>query len=219
MPLHALVGEVWPHRREGLAFGSDLVVHVVRGSVEVGELVEVPVGPGRSVQVAVTSVSASDPAAAFVKARIALPGRPPGPGARLEVRLSDVAPSEVVLMGTMGSALPPTAAAPTCPWAAVFAAIERFEDGLALLALLEEDVALLANEEPPDYFLGCLCSERAMAAVVADRMRALSGGGDQEWSAGQFLRGARGALEATAADRASFVERLRAAGVSLSAPE
>jgi hypothetical protein len=219
MPLHALVGEVWPHRREGLAFGSDLVVHVVHGCVEVGEVVEVPVGPGRTVQAAVTSVAASDPAAAFVKARIALPGRPPGPGARLEVRLGDVAPSDVLLMGTLASATPAPAASPACPWAAVFSAIERFEDGLVLLGLLEEDIALLANEEPPDYFLGCLCSERAVAAVVADRMRALFGGGDDEWSAGQFLRGTHGALAVTAEDRASFVERLRVAGVALSAPE
>lgn len=219
MPLHALVGEVWPHRREGLAFGSDLVVHVVRGSVEVGELLDVPVGAGRTVPVAVTSVATSDPAAAFVKARIALPGRPPGPGARLEVRLADIPPSEVVLMGTLVSVTPAAPDTPACPWAAVFAAIERFEDGLALLSLLEEDVALLANEEPPDYFLGCLCSERAVAAVVADRMRALFGGGEAEWSASQFLRASRGALEASAEDRASFLERLRVAGVALSAPE
>lgn len=219
MPLRALVGEVWPHRREGLPFGSDLVLHVVQGTVEVGELIEVQVGPGRTAQAAVTTVSISDPAAGFVKARIALPGRPPGPGARLEVGLADVAPSEVVLMGTLHTRAPAPSAPPRCPWAAVFEAMRRFEDGLVLMARLEEDPALLANGEPPDYFLGCLASERAMAAVIADRMRALTGATGDEWTASHFFGPTRGALSASEADHAAYLERLRAEGVTLAVPE
>lgn len=232
MPLlRALVGEVWPYRLGPLSFGADLVLHVVTGTLEAGERVEVSVGPGRTRRGRVESVATADPAAAFVQARIALPGVPPTLGARLEVRLPDVSPTEVVVMGTLASAATPEAADgpaavagepptnPTCAWAAVFEAMRRFEDGLALVALLEEDAALLANGQPPDYFLGCLASERAVAAVVADRLRALFGGGDADWNGAQFLRATRGALEPTADERAAFVERLRAAGVALTVPD
>ncbi len=122
-------------------------------------------------------------------------------------------------MGTVHTATAAPSAPPLCPWAAVFEAMRRFEDGLVLMARLEEDPALLANGEPPDYFLGCLASERAMAAVIADRMRALTGATTDEWSANQFFGPMRGALSATEADHAAYVERLRVAGVTLAVPE
>jgi hypothetical protein len=222
--LRALVGEVWPYRIEGLSYGSDLVLHVVRGTIEPGDLVNVQVGTGQARRVRVEAVSSSDPAAAFVEAKIALPGQPPPIGARLEVRCPELSPSEVTLMGTVASggngADPLVATAPpVCAWAAVFDLLASFEDGLALVALLEEEAALLANGEPPDYFLGCLASDRAVAAVVADRMRALSGGGEAECSGTDFLRTTRGAVEPTAEERRSFADRLRSAGIELSAPD
>lgn len=221
MTLRALVGEVWPFRLGELEFGSDLVVHVVRGNLAAGDLVDVQVGVGRTRSARVESVAATDPAAPFVKERIALPGHPPALGARLDVRVSEIPPSEIVLMGTVVTSAAPTngTPAPVCPWAAVFDTLQRFEDGLALVSLFEEDAAQLANGEPPDYFLGCLASERAIAAVVSDRMRALFGGGDHEWTPAGFLRTTRGPIEPTTEERDGFVERLRAAGVTLSVPD
>jgi hypothetical protein len=222
--LLALVGEVWPVRRDGLPYGSDLVLHVARGTVDVGTIVEVPVGPGRSVQAAVTSVATRDPAVGFVKERIALPGQPPALGAHLDVRIEEVPPSQVVVMGSVTAAGATAAGAleearPVCPWAAVFAALERFEDGLALMALFEADFALLANGEPPDYFLGCIASERAMAAVIADRIRAQHGGPETEWTYAHFYGATRAPLDAGVDERLAFEQRLLRAGVVLSAPE
>ena len=100
------------------------------------------------------------------------------------------------------------------PWLAVFALFERFEDGLALMSLLENSRGeLLANSRPlTDILDGVLASERAVASAIAERMRELFD--DPGWQYTTFYSATRG-VDATAEDVASLVERARQVGIRL----
>lgn len=98
------------------------------------------------------------------------------------------------------------------PWQVVFALLERFEDGLALMSLFERSRGeLLANGRPlTDILDGILPSERPVAAAIAARMRQLFD--DPGWQYTTFYAPTRG-LDATAEDVQRLVERARQVGI------
>ena len=105
---------------------------------------------------------------------------------------------------------------PASPWDRVFALIESFEDGLALMTLFEnEDRVLRANgisievafaEDGP-----LLVGERALAERIAEVIAVRHGG---DWSYTHFYTVTRG-LAATPDEVWRFIARCRTAGVEL----
>lgn len=104
------------------------------------------------------------------------------------------------------------------PWLTVFSLFTRFEDGLALMSLLESSRGeLLANGRPLNDILdGVLASERTVASAIAERMRQLFD--DPGWQYTTFYAATRG-IDATAADVESLVERARQVGIRLADSE
>lgn len=104
------------------------------------------------------------------------------------------------------------------PWGTVFTLFTRFEDGLALMSLLESSRGdLLANGRPlTDLLDGVLASERAVASAIAERMRQIFD--DPGWQYTTFYAATRG-MDATAEDVERPVERARQVGIRLEASE
>lgn len=219
----ALVYDVEPVALHGTRRGARIEVDVIRGSLGPGERVTF-VGPGGCEiaacvdQLAVSELDEWDDEL----------GRPPVDGSRLLLVVNQVPPSQVWRRGRVQSeALAGEPSPILCPWAATFDLLSSLEEGIALADLLAfgpgPDDRLLANGETIDYFLGCWYGERAVASVLAERMRALFGGeeGDEldEWSYLRLwycTRDRYGHRDSTPQERAALAARLAEHGIELS---
>ncbi len=220
----ALVHDVEPVAIDGLRWGARIEVDVIRGSLGPGERVSF-VGPGgREIAGAAVDQLAVCEFDEWDDAR----GRPPVDGSRLLLIVNQVAPSRVWKRSRVQSEAVAGEPSPIlCPWAATFDLLSSLEEGIALADLLAwgpaPDDRLLANGEAVDYFLGCWYGERALASVLAERMRALYGGEEgnaiDEWSYLRLwycTRDRYGHRDSTPQERAALAARLAEHGIELS---
>jgi hypothetical protein len=209
----ALVHHVAPIDPAGVRAGARVAVDVIRGRVAARELISF-VGPGDIVvaRAPVDDVTLVEPVEWDDDQ-----GRRPLSGSRLVLTVAQVAPSLIVKRGVVHGEADGAADRPIlCPWAAAFELLADEDDGIVLADLAREHPWLLANGERMTHFLGQAESERAVAVVLVERMRALFGATARRTTYMDFVSWARARSgESTPQQRAELVARLAAHGVQL----
>jgi hypothetical protein len=220
----ALVHDVEPVTRDGRHTGARIEVDVIRGSLGPGERV-IFFGPGRC---EIAGATVDELAVCEFDEWDDSQGRRPVDGSRLLLVVNDVPLSQVWRRSRVQSVALAGGPSPIlCPWAATFDLLSSPEEGIALADLLAwgppPDDRMLANGEAIDYFLGCWYGERALASVLAERMRALFGGDEgsaiDEWSYLRLwycTRDRYGHRDSTPEERAALAARLADHGIELS---